>query len=171
MILLKLIHRLEDATLVLALSSMLLMALLQIILRNFFDSGFLWAESFLRILVLWVAMLGAMVATREKNHISIDLVSRSLDRRLTLPIEILTSLGAAAICFTAMWYSIEYIGYEYEDGTIAFANVPVWACQSIMPVGFGVMAVRFLLYPFKSNEDPQGLQEEQTNQESVNPDG
>ena len=48
-------HRLEDGALVLALVSMLVMALTQIVLRNVFDSGFLWAESFLRILVLWVA--------------------------------------------------------------------------------------------------------------------
>ena len=148
------IHRVEDAALVLALASMLLMALLQIVLRNFFDSGFLWAESFLRILVLWVAMLGAMVATREKNHISIDLVSRNLDRRFSLPIEILTSLAAASICLVAGWYSVEYIRYEYEDGTIAFASVPVWVCQAIMPVGFVVMALRFLIYPFKTSHEP-----------------
>ena len=66
------LHRLENIALISALISMLGIAVLQIFLRNFFDSGFLWAESFLRILVLWVAMLGAMVATREKNHISID---------------------------------------------------------------------------------------------------
>ena len=48
----------------LALVSILVMALIQIVLRNVFDSGLLWAESFLRILVLWIAILGAMVATR-----------------------------------------------------------------------------------------------------------
>ncbi len=36
-------HRLEDGALVLALVSMLVMALTQILLRNLFDSGFLWA--------------------------------------------------------------------------------------------------------------------------------
>ncbi|MFT6012233.1 MAG: TRAP-type C4-dicarboxylate transport system permease small subunit, partial [Candidatus Azotimanducaceae bacterium] len=72
------LHRLEDSLLVFSLLAMLLIALGQIVLRNGFDSGVLWAESFARILVLWVAMLGAMVATRENNHISIDAVSRYL---------------------------------------------------------------------------------------------
>lgn len=138
------LHRLEDSLLIVSLMSMLLMALAQIVLRNFFDAGFLWAESFLRILVLWVAMLGAMVATRERNHINIDLLSRLLKPSLFRPINALARLFAAVICFVAAWYCVEYITYEYEDGTIAFASVPVWVCQSILPIGFAIMGVRFL---------------------------
>ena len=72
---LRTLHLLEDTALIFSLLVMLCMALLQIVMRNFFESGFLWAESFLRVLVLWVAVLGAMVATRERNHINIDPVS------------------------------------------------------------------------------------------------
>ena len=148
--LLKAIHRFEDGALILALLAMLAMALLQIVLRNLFDSGFLWAESFLRILVLWVAMLGAMVATREANHISIDLVSKLLPPAWYLPLRWISQIFSAGICFTAAWYSVEYIQYEYEDQTIAFADVPVWVCQSILPIGFAVMGVRFLIAIFRS---------------------
>ena len=137
-------HRAEDATLIMALVSMLAMALTQIVMRNFLDSGFLWAESFLRILVLWVAILGAMVATRENNHISIDLVSRLLSVRQYRVISWLAQCFSAAVCFCAAYYCVEYIQYEYEDKTIAFAEVPVWVCQSIMPIGFTVMGLRFL---------------------------
>jgi C4-dicarboxylate transporter, DctQ subunit len=139
------LHRLEDAALISALASMLTLAIVQIVLRNFFDSGFLWAESFLRILVLWVAILGAMVATREDNHINIDALSRYIPRKLQPLARFLTSLFAAAICATVAWYSFVFVQYEYQDKTVAFANVPTWACQSIMPFGFSVMALRFLL--------------------------
>lgn len=147
------IHRFEDGVLILALFSMLLMALTQIVLRNFFDSGFLWAESFLRILVLWVAMLGAMVATRERNHISIDLLSRFLNPAVYRPLRILAQVFAAGVCFTAAFYSVDYIRYEYEDGTIAFASVPVWVCQSILPVGFVVMGLRFIVGLFGRGDE------------------
>ena len=139
------LHRFEDSLLVLALVSMLAMALLQILLRNFFDSGLLWAESFLRILVLWIAMLGAMVATRERNHISINLLSRVLPPQVYTPLRNLAMLFSVAVCATAAWYSVAYISYEYQDETIAFAGVPVWVCQSILPIGFAVMALRFLI--------------------------
>ena len=139
------LHLFEDAALILALLVMLSMALLQIIMRNFFDSGFLWAESFLRVLVLWIAMLGAMVATRERNHINIDLISRFAKSDLMTWVSILTHLFSALVCAVCAFDAVSYIQYEFEDGTIAFGVVPVWICQSIVPVGFGIMALRFLM--------------------------
>ncbi len=130
----------------------------QIILRNLFDSGLLWAESFLRILVLWVAVLGAMVATREKNHINIDALSRLVKGRWLLLTTVATAWFAAAICFTTAYYSVEFIQYEYEDGTIAFAEVPTWLCQSIIPFGFAVMGLRFVISPFTPNPDEEEAQ-------------
>ena len=140
---LRTLHLLEDTALIFSLLVMLCMALLQIVMRNFFESGFLWAESFLRVLVLWVAVLGAMVATRERNHINIDLISRFLASRHSLWADRLTNIFSAFICSICAFYAVEYIQYEFEDGTIAFGFVPVWICQSIIPVGFVVMACRF----------------------------
>lgn len=143
---LRILHRAEDTLLVSALVSMLVMALTQILLRNFFDAGLLWAESFLRILVLWVAMLGAMVATRESNHIAIDLVSKFLPPSMLKFSTLITAIFSAFICGLVAYHAIEFIQYEYEDQTIAFANVPTWLCQSIIPIGFAVMALRFVFH-------------------------
>ena len=57
------IHRVEDALLVILLSLMILLAATQILLRNFFDLGFVWADPLLRALVLWLGLIGATVAT------------------------------------------------------------------------------------------------------------
>ena len=84
---------------------MLIVAIMQIVLRNFFDAGVFWAESFLRILVLWVAMLGAMVATRESNHISIDALSRFLGPQLRKLTRLATHLFSAGICAVVAYYS------------------------------------------------------------------
>ena len=138
------LHRLEDGALILALVTMLALAVLQIILRDFFDQGLLWAESFLRILVLWVTMLGAMVATRHNNHISIDALSRYLPERAARIAAILSALVSAGICGAVAYFSLEFIQFEFEDKTIAFARVPSWICETILPLGFGVMALRFL---------------------------
>ena len=66
----------ENAALVAVLAAMILLAGAQIVLRNFFDSGFPWADEALRLMVLWVAMLGAVAAGRENRHIAIDALSR-----------------------------------------------------------------------------------------------
>ncbi len=142
----RVLHRLEDAALIVALLTMLVFALLQILLRNLMDGGILWAEPFLRILVLWVAILGAMVATRENNHISIDALSRYLSSRWRSVASVVTGSFASVVCLTVAWYSIELLRFEYEDATIAFASVPTWVCESIIPFGFLVMSIRFALH-------------------------
>ena len=147
------LHRLEDGALILALVTMLCLAVLQIILRDFFDQGLLWAESFLRVLVLWVTMLGAMVATRHNNHISIDAVSRYLPERPAQIAAILTALVSAGVCAAVAYFSFEFIQFEFEDKTIAFGRVPSWICESILPLGFGVMSVRFLALAVRKATD------------------
>ncbi|MEX0942423.1 MAG: TRAP transporter small permease subunit [Pseudomonadales bacterium] len=141
----KRLHQFEDLVLVTALLSMLAMALLQILLRNFFDAGIFWAESFLRILVLWVAMLGAMVATRNAGHLSIDAASRFLPLNFARWISTITNLFSSAICCVVAYYALEFVKFEFEDKTIAFGVVPSWVCQSILPFGFAIMSFRFLV--------------------------
>ena len=49
----------ETALLSVILAAMILLATYQITLRNFFAAGLPWADEALRIMVLWLAMLGA----------------------------------------------------------------------------------------------------------------
>ena len=73
---LRLIHHAEEALLALLLTAMILLSASQVVLRNFFDSGLYWGDSAVRVVVLWVAMLGAMIASRRNEHIRIDIASR-----------------------------------------------------------------------------------------------
>ncbi|MBY4675127.1 TRAP transporter small permease [Marinobacterium arenosum] len=98
----------------------------------------------LRVTVLWLALLGAMAATRQQSHIAIDLLSRQLPLAWCLAAERVIHAFAAGICVLLSWYSLQLVLMEYQDGLIAFARVPVWLCQSIMPLAFAVMAWRFL---------------------------
>ena len=140
--LLRLLHQVENSALWIALATKLALALLQIVLRNNFDTGLLWIESFLRILVLWLAMLGAMIGTRERNHIRIDILSRFASMRAQAWLSRINALFASLICLVAVYASIRLVIFEYQDGLTAFAWVPVWFCQLILPVGFLVMFLR-----------------------------
>ena len=67
----------EDALLVLILSSMILLAAGQIVLRNVLDIGFIWGDEALRLMVLWLAVAGAVAASRTDKHINIDVLDRT----------------------------------------------------------------------------------------------
>ena len=139
------LHRFEDALLVLVLLSMLLLACTQILLRNGFDGGLSWADSLVRVLVLWMGLIGAMIAVRSTGHISIDLLPRMIGLRARQWMVALTSLCTAAICGYLAYQGYRFVGFEKEDGIIAFGQVPNWWCALIIPLAFGVMALRYVL--------------------------
>jgi hypothetical protein len=37
---------------------------------------------------------------------------------------------------------------EFSDGGMAFANVPSWLCEAIIPFAFTVIALRYFLLSF-----------------------
>ena len=146
---LTLLHRIEDGILVLLLTTMIGVAASQVILRNFFDAGFFWGDSLVRVAVLWVALVGAMVASRDDSHIRIDLVGRMVKAEHKNWLERLTRLFTCAVLVLFTWGSGQFVYYEYVDNAIAFASVPAWMCEIIMPVGGAVMALRYLLLTVK----------------------
>lgn len=148
----RLLLLLEDALLALLLTAMILLAAAQIVLRNFFDSGISWGDPTLRLLVLWVALLGAMAATRDNNHISIDILSHFLSPRNQARLQRLTNLFAAIVCFVIAWHATRLVMMEKSDGSIIFASIPTWVGELIIPLGFGVMALRFLLNSFNGQK-------------------
>ena len=143
---LAIVHWLEDALLASLLALMIFLAVTQIVLRNGFDSGILWADSLLRVLVLWIALIGALVASRNRQHLSVDVITRFLTPSAKRGVSVVTSLFAAGICLLLGWYSLEFVLMEYESATMAFAGVPSWSCESVMPVAFLLIGCRYLLH-------------------------
>ena len=114
------LHRIEDSILVAILCLMIGLAALQIVLRNFLGAGIVWGDMLVRILVLWVGLVGAMVAARQNKHINIDLVARYLPRRFNLPVKAFVELFVAAVCTLAAFYSYVFVRTEFYDGGPAF---------------------------------------------------
>ena len=139
------LHRIEDGILVAILGLMICLAALQIVLRNFFGAGIVGGDMLVRILVLWIGLVGAMVAARQNKHISIDLVARYLPRRFNLPVKAFVELFVAVVCTLAAFYSYVFVLSEFYAGGLAFGQVPVWVCEAIMPAAFAVMALRYLI--------------------------
>lgn len=137
-------EQVEDGLLIFMLGLMITLAGSQIILRNFFDTGIDWAPPLLRVLVLWLALLGGMAATRADNHIAIDLISRFLPDRLKRVADAVTRLFTAIVCGILAWYAAQFVWMEYQDQMILFASVPAWAAEIIIPIGFGIIGLRNL---------------------------
>jgi len=122
----------------------LMVAITQISLRNFFDMGIVWADTFLRISVLWLGMMGALVASRKNSHISMNLGQKYLNKKNLRWVKTILHFFTAFICFIITWYGVNLVLMEYDEASIAFANVPVWLTMTIIPIAFLIMALRYL---------------------------
>lgn len=139
------LHRAEDALLAGLLLALLLLSVAQIALRLFFDTGLDWAEPASRAGVLWLALLGALGATRARKHIAIDALPRVLPARAQRMAWVVSHLAAAAVAATLAWLGAGMVGLEREAPVPFVAGVPSWVPMLVFPAGFGLMALRFLL--------------------------
>lgn len=139
------IAKIETYILVLVLSVMVMLAFLQVVLRNLFSEGILWGDTFLRHLVLWVGFLGASLATREKKHINIDLFTRFLKGKVKSLVVAIVNLFAAIVCWYLTSAAWTFVMDEKSVGTTLFGDIQAWYFQIIIPVGFLLMTFRFLI--------------------------
>ena len=139
------IHRAEAALLVFLLSTMIVLAFLQIVSRNLFDSGFLWIDPTLRVLVLWLGLVGATVATRDNKHIRIDLFHSVFKKNTHRVIQSGVNLFSSVVCLLIGWFGLQWIRWDYEDGTIAFAGIPAWMLEVIVPLAFTLIGLRYFV--------------------------
>jgi len=141
------LDRVENMTMAALALILILGAALQVVLR-LFDNGLLWLDPVLRALVMWIAMLGALAATRHDKHINLDALTRVLSPLWRRIARIVTLLFAAAICVVLADASVGLVELDRESATMLVDQVPAWWTELILPIGFGLMALRFTLRAF-----------------------
>lgn len=138
--------RFESLMLVALLFFMLGLAFLQVVLRNFFHFGFIWADILNRYIVLWIGFLGASLATYHHRHIAIDALYRFLPESLKTYARMLTnglSLGITLLLLYAAWSVVVELRDFGEQ--IESLGIPTWYMILIVPAAFGLIAFRFFL--------------------------
>ena len=156
----KVLSRLEEAgtaletfMLVAMLSTMMLVAVGQIILREVFSSGFGWADELIRLIVLWLALVGSIAACRENRHIRIDALSHVLPDMAVQLIRVVVDVFAAIVCSIIAVQAWRYLQIEIEYEDTVLVNTPAWVAHSIMPAAFALISYRFLIAAIKQLGD------------------
>ena len=137
---------LEDALLVALLVALIVLAVSQIVMRNVFGTGLEWSDELLRLLVFWLAMAAAIAAARDDRHIAIDVLSRFLQGKMLAGIRVLVALYTATVCGVLAWHAGRFVNESrlYED--VLLGAFPAWILQSVMPLAFAVMTLRYLIH-------------------------
>jgi TRAP-type C4-dicarboxylate transport system permease small subunit len=102
-----------------------------------------------RYSMVWAAVLGASVATREGRHIAVDAVTRVLEKRgltrghswATVIIGLLTTLVVGYLAF-AGWVLFQSAPIQTRES--AALRIPIRYVAVVLPIGLGIMTMRFL---------------------------
>ncbi len=135
----------ENALLVTLLGGMMLVAVGQVIAREVFETGFFLAGELVRLMVLWLAMVGSIAACRENRHIRIDAISHLLSERAVGIARMLVDTFAAVVCGVIAWNAWRYLQLEIEFEDTVLIDTPAWVAHLVVPVAFALLSYRFLV--------------------------
>ena len=138
-------QQLENFALVLMLGGMITIAVGQIVLREVFETGFVWADELLKLMVLWLAMVGSVAACRDDRHIRIDVLSHLLPDGLIKLTRLLVDSFAAVVCAVIAWQAWRYLQLEIEFEDRVLVDTPAWIAHSVVPLAFALVSYRFVI--------------------------
>ncbi|MGI9285816.1 MAG: TRAP transporter small permease [Pseudomonadales bacterium] len=144
------LHRIENGFLVGLVVLALGLATAQIVLRNSGGTALVWADQALNILVLWIALAGALVASRERNHIAIDAISHYTKPLTQRFIDSLIYLTTSLVCAVAAYYGVGFVIDERQYPQEVIPHIQNWVCVAIIPFALGAIALRYLLFFLQS---------------------
>jgi TRAP-type C4-dicarboxylate transport system permease small subunit len=135
----------ETVVLVVFLGSMVVLAFLQVVLRNAFGTGLIWADTLVRHLLLWAGFFGGSIAAFEGRHISIDAVTKYLPERWKHIAAVVTNLFGAVVCYFLAQAGLVFVRAEAESGGEFLFGLPGYTAMVIIPIGYLLLLVHFAL--------------------------
>ena len=136
------LHLTEEWGAALALALMALLPLAEIVVRPLLTGGIPGSIPFVQHLTLWVAFLGAGIAARQDKLIALataTFIPEGAARRAARAFA--ATVGAAVTALLA-WSAIDVVAIEMEIGGDIALGIPSWVFQLVLPLAFGVVAVR-----------------------------
>lgn len=149
----KFIEKITSVTIIAAVFSMLLLSVLNIVMR-WFGSSFLWIDPLVRHLVFASAFLGGVLATGKGTHIGIEILPKILEtkegqEKKLMAIKAFIALVSSAVLIWLVKASYDFVLTELQYGKEAFLGIHSGFLVMIIPIGFGIIAIRFILQFFK----------------------
>ena len=133
----------EDYLIVLLLSLVILVSLTQIGMRLFFNSSIIWGDEFIKIIILWLAMIASVSASRSNRHLKIDLIDKFISNKISHFPKIISKLFVSIVCGVVTWHSILYIHLTITFDETVLNGFPAWIAYAIVPLSFFMMSYRY----------------------------
>jgi len=139
------LHGIENWVGVTALALMAFLPVLELLLRAVFNTGIMGSTEYVQELALWVGFLGAMLTSREERHLSLSSGLKIIPAKFEGVTKTLAQIASTAVAAGLFWASLQLVLVEMDSPDTVGGLIPIWMAESILPLSFGVITLRFIL--------------------------
>jgi TRAP-type C4-dicarboxylate transport system permease small subunit len=140
----------------------LLITILQVFLRYGFNAAILGGNETMESLFIYTTAIGAAIAVRRRQHITINLFLEKLPPLLRKIIEVFGLLTVAFLNAVMIYYSVPWIK-KVGSHESPVMRIPEWTIQVSIPIGCGFVLLYclYLILLLLINNDQFGIQNDQ----------
>jgi TRAP-type C4-dicarboxylate transport system permease small subunit len=97
------------------------------------------------VMMIWVALLGASMATYDRSHLALEMGEKLWPRSLLRYVKAIAHGVTSGFCVLCLLVSIHLVQSQADQGLKIEANrwLETWQAFLVMPYTFAAMAVRF----------------------------
>lgn len=119
-----------------------LIPFMEVIARKFFHTGVAGSTDYTHHLVLTITFIGGMITSREGQHLSLALELKTKEPFMTW-IKTSVALLSAMITTALAWSSLSLVLNAFDPAK-KIGKIPIQLIATVMVIGYGVMAIRFI---------------------------
>jgi len=139
------INRLEEGVLATLLALMTVLTFVQVVLRYAFNSGIVWSLEATTYSFAALVFIGMSYGVRTHTHIAVDLFTRKLPKRLERVVNVAAIVACLVYAALMLYGASVFVERLLVLGNYARdVPAPKWLLTVTMPLGFALLAFRFL---------------------------
>lgn len=127
------------------LAVLVLLTMLGVIMRYFFNNPLTWLEEVQKALMVWIAFYAGSVAFRMQGHVAIEILVDAMPKNAQKVMEYLISAVVVIILLFIGYngYSLAVLHHSVDKVT-NILKIPYWLIDSAVPLGCLMMCVNFI---------------------------
>lgn len=139
------VNRLEEGIMAALLALMTVPTFVQVVLRYVFNTGLVWSLEATTYSFGALVLIGMSYGVRTKSHIAVDLLTKNLPGKARHYVALFAVACCLVYAILMLYGSSVFVQRLFVLGNLARdVPAPKWLLTATMPVGFVLLAFRFL---------------------------
>ncbi len=135
----------ENASVVVFLSTAIILAFVEVVLRYAFATSIVWSSEVVVVCIIWAVFIGLSMTLRKGAHIKVEVVVDLLSGKKRFAVVLLSTLIGIVFALFLFFYSIKYTAFLKESGEISITtDIPEYIYFLALPIGGFLFSIRYI---------------------------